>query len=147
MENINDVFAMLDWNRSEAEQAEGIRLSSEVEDFSIFFQPCKENFGKNIWGNCAIILSKKSDEELSRYLPKLFEWIQDMNWPGADCIMERLLAFEPKKLAAPFINCYHKAVEDEDVMWIYGLKMVLADSSLSELLPEKVVEEIKRYEF
>ena len=37
-----------------------------------------------------MIISEKSDEELHTYLYKMFDWILDLNWPGAYCIFERL---------------------------------------------------------
>lgn len=47
-----------------------------------------------MWNNCAKILSDKSDEELSPYLPELFRWLKDLNWPGAICIYDRLIISE-----------------------------------------------------
>lgn len=40
---------------------------------------------------------KKSDEELEPYLISLFEWVQDMNWPGATLIFNRLLMYKDKE--------------------------------------------------
>lgn len=147
MENRNSIFDLLDWNESKERQEEGVRLALQINDLSIFIQPCTEKHGKNIWDNCALILSQKTNEELSPYLPKLLEWIQDLNWPGAEQIMERLSRFDPKELVNPFISCYTKAVLDEDIMWICWLKELLEKSHLTELLPTKIVDEIKQFVF
>ncbi|MBQ9119946.1 MAG: DivIVA domain-containing protein, partial [Lachnospiraceae bacterium] len=46
----------------------------------------------------ALILAEKSDEELSPHLIQLMEWLQDLNWPGAVCIQDRLKAFSKNRL-------------------------------------------------
>lgn len=41
-------------------------------------------------GNCALIISEKSDEELKYWLYYLFDWIKDLDEPGALKIFNRL---------------------------------------------------------
>ena len=47
-------------------------------------------YGKNTWNNCALILAEKKDSELEPYLYELIEWLEDFDYPGAECIFERL---------------------------------------------------------
>ena len=90
MADIDYILDLLDWNRTEEEQAEGLRLARQVKAFNVFLQPCDKKNNKNVWDNCALIVSEKEDSDLFVYLPNLFMWIQDLNWPGAFCIVERL---------------------------------------------------------
>ena len=86
MIDIDYIMGLLDWNKSIADQAEGIKIAENIENINVFLQPCSKNYNKNVWDNCAKILSARSNEELSPYMIELMEWLQDMNWPGAFCI-------------------------------------------------------------
>ena len=90
MVNIDAIMALLDWNNSTEQQERGIELAKDVKCINVFLQPNQREYGKNVWDNCAKILSERSDAELSPYLVDLMRWLQDMNWPGAFCILERL---------------------------------------------------------
>ncbi len=94
MLDINEIMRCLDWNSSKSKQAEGIEMAKEVKCLSAFFQPLDLEFNKNVWDNCAKVLSERPDCELKPYLSRMFEWIKDLNWPGALCIMERLRFYE-----------------------------------------------------
>ena len=95
MYNIDEIMDMLDWNNPISVQAKGCELAGSIKCINVFLQPGHPGHGKNVWENCAKILSKKSDAELSPYLMELFDWVKDLNWPGAVRIFERLLKYEP----------------------------------------------------
>lgn len=97
MVNIDYIFDLIDWNNSENIQQHGIQLAREVKSINVFLQPCDKEHNKNVWDNCAIILSERTDEELSPYLTQLLQWLQDMNWPGAFCILDRIKHYKDKK--------------------------------------------------
>lgn len=125
MTNIDYIMSLLDWNKSTDEQADGIKMAEDVECINVFLQPCSKNYNKNVWENCAKILSKRTDDELSPYLTELLEWLRDMNWPGAFCILDRL----KKMVNEPFFKSsyniclkYARALEDE--VWVSNLKMI-----------------------
>ena len=86
MVSIDYIMSLLDWNNSTEQQTQGIELAKRVKCLNVFLQPNNYCYGKNVWGNCAKILSARSNEELSPYLTELMMWLQDMNWPGAFCI-------------------------------------------------------------
>ena len=69
MINIDYIMSLIAWNKSINEQSDGIKMAEEVENINVFLQPCN----KNVCDNCAKILSKRTDDELSPYLVELLE--------------------------------------------------------------------------
>ena len=117
---------LIDWNNSEDNQAKGIELAHEVKCISIFLQPVEKHYNKNVWDNCAKILSEKSDQELSTYLIPLMRWLQDMNWPGAFCILDRLRKYEKDLLFELALDtCIKDAKALEDAVWESNLHDIL----------------------
>ena len=124
MINIDYILSLLDWNNPDEEQEKGVKLAKDIKCISAFIQP-GHPYGKNIWDNCAKILAERDDKELEPHLIELLEWLQDMNWPGAFCIFDRL----KKMLDVPgFQYSYNvcmkcaKALDDE--AWINNLEML-----------------------
>lgn len=42
------------------------------------------------------MIIEKKDKELAPYMSLLLKWLQDLNWPGALLVLERLKHVEPK---------------------------------------------------
>ena len=128
MVDINYIMSLLDWGNSIEKQEEGIKLAQNIECINVFLQPCSENYNKNVWDNCAKILSARSNEELFPYIIELMEWLQDMNWPGAFCIFDRLKGMVNEPLFEySYTIClkYAQALEYEE--WENILRMLKAD--------------------
>lgn len=87
--DIYELLIQLDANKSKAIQENAIEELKKEKDLNIFLQSL-EPLGKTIWENCASILCSKTDDELIPYIKSLLEWLQDMNWPGAWQILERI---------------------------------------------------------
>lgn len=124
MISIDYIMKLIDWNNSIEEQAMGIKLAQDVKCINVFLQPLSP-YGKNVWDNCAKILSEKTNEELAPYLIELMEWLRDMNWPGALCIFDRLKKMEGELLFEySYKSClkYAKALKDD--VWQTNLKML-----------------------
>lgn len=117
---IDRIFEMLSWDNEEEIQAKGIEEDKKIKHLSVLIQPIES---KSIWENCAKVLANKSDQELESYLIPLFEWLQDMNWPGAEIIYERLKMNPEQKIKASYDICFAKAELTEDAVW----KNVLLD--------------------
>ena len=93
MVDIDKIMDMLDWNNPPEVQEEGRALAREVRCINVFLQPGHPGHVKNVWDNCAIILSERSDQTLRPYLYELFKWLEDMSWPGAICVYNRLKSY------------------------------------------------------
>ena len=116
MNDIDSILEMLDWNCSQDTQSEGRRLGLRVKCINTFMQPGAP-YGKRIWENCARIVASKGDEILQYYLLELFEWIQDLNWPGAIVIRNRLMQYRGTNYDFWLEYCYKCATATGDEVW------------------------------
>lgn len=122
MEEKERIFDLFDWNNPKEKQEEGLQLARQVRDLTIFLQPISEKHNKNVWENCARILCEKEDEELEGILCSLMEWLQDLNWPGALLIQERLRHFEKKeKREEAKCTCMAEAVRQGNSVWLSNM--------------------------
>lgn len=114
MNDIDRIFDDLLCTNSEDVQARGIEAGKTVKYFSIFIMPV---MNKRIWHNCAKILEDKNDKELKPYFPVLLQWLQDMNWPGAEIIFNRLLKVTDPELLIDYNLCLSNAKHSGDKPW------------------------------
>ena len=125
MVDITEIMDMLDWHMPSEIQSKGISLAINTETIIPFIQPLTPKHNKNVWENCAVIIAEKSDENLKPYLVELLEWLQDMNWPGAFCILDRLKNYSDKNSILSAISiCIQKAKDCNDEIWEGNLLML-----------------------
>ena len=93
---------------------EMIEEAKKIKNLSVLFQPIES---KSIWENCAKVLASKDDEKLSFYLLDLFKWLQDLNWPGADIIYERLLKMPKQHIETAHRISLSIAENSKDMVW------------------------------
>lgn len=91
MKSIDEIMYLISWERSENEQTEGINAAEDIQCIKTFFLPMGKNGGKKVWENCAVIISRRHDDELIPYIMDMLFWIADLNWPGAEIILQRLI--------------------------------------------------------
>jgi Domain of unknown function (DUF5071) len=53
----------------------------------------------------------------------LFEWLQDMNWPGALIVREILLNLPKDALVNNYEDAIYKATSESDEEWLLNLKL------------------------
>ena len=95
--SIEKILEMLSWNNSDKVQNQGINLAEKINYLGHLFQPVTAKESKSLWKNCALILKDKTDEQLRFWLIDCFIWLQDMNWPGAVTIADRLKLMRGKE--------------------------------------------------
>lgn len=123
---IEYVFRLIDWHMPAEIQYKGISLAKNAETIIPFIQPSTPTHDKKVWENCAVIIAEKSDENLKPYLAELLEWLQDMNWPGAFCILNRLKKYSDNDSICNAINvCIEKAKKCRDEVWESNLRLLL----------------------
>lgn len=114
MMDIDRIFSMLSWNNAEEIQQEGIQEAQKIEHLSVWFQPIES---KSVWENCAKVLASKSNDILEPYLYLMFEWLRDLNWPGAEVMFHRLLDIPIGSLKNPYRYSLEQAKTRNDVPW------------------------------
>lgn len=104
----------------------GVSLARDTETIIPFIQPLTPEHNKNVWEGCAVIIAEKSDEDLKPYLVELLGWLQDMNWPGAFCILNRLQRYADNNSLRDAINiCIEKARKCRNEVWEGNLCLLL----------------------
>lgn len=145
MKDIEHIYKMLDWRNPLEIQLKGIEFAKEFGDISLLIQPAADI---SIWENCARAVYEISDDRLQPYLPSLLEWIQDLNWPGALTILERLKVFSGEKLKKPFVKFVVAAIQlknEEGLKWLDNLSELLDNESLKEKLPSEIRKILQKH--
>lgn len=123
--DIDEIIEMLNENNDFEIQQKGIIEGKKIKNFNVFLQPRSIENCKLVWKNCAIIISSKSDSELLTYFDELFTWIQDINWPGAILIEERLKEMKDTTYLKRKLNEKIKiAASIEDYEWLEQLNKI-----------------------
>ena len=145
MRDIQNIYKMLSLEKPDEIRTEGFRLAKKIEDLSLLILPPA---APSVWECCAQVLCEKSDVVLEPYLCSLLEWLQDLNWPGALIILERLKIFSGEKLKKPFMDCFTYANNlnnEQGLMWLYYLSELLDNEELKAILPKPIVEKLKKH--
>ena len=104
---------------------------------------------KNVWENCAKILDDKTDKELLPYLTDILLWIEDINWPGAMIILERMKKFSEIRhlsLAIQETISILDAIDGENrEVWLMYLSELLDNKKLKDELPVDTLNALKSY--
>lgn len=129
MLNLDEIYELFIWDKSytdeeyEARVNKGIAEAAKFKNIYPFIQPIivPAEKSKVIWEPCAKVVSKKSDAELEQYVYLLFEWLKDMNWPGAWIIFDRLLKMPFSEIEEKYSYCRKQAEREEDELWLMAL--------------------------
>ena len=131
MNNIDIIYNMMDWQNDEALQKSGRALAENLVDLSPLIMPIGK---KSIWENCARVIAEKSDHVLRPYLFRLLIWLQDMNWPGAFIIAERLKKVNVSILSAPLSEAIDIAQGKADDIWLDYLAIFIECREIEQYL-------------
>lgn len=75
---------------------------------------------KDCWANCAKVICARSDQEIIGIALEMFEWLQDLNWPGATDIVSRLKELPADVLRRLYRISLEEAKKDDE--WLFFLK-------------------------
>lgn len=128
--NIDEIYDLFTWDASYSDEEYnarvelGIAEARKLKNIYPFIQPiiAGDKSSKSVWEPCAKVVALKSDEELDNYLDLLLDWLQDMNWPGADVIFERLSKIPTAKIERQIDFCIHRAKREDDEIWLDTLE-------------------------
>ena len=96
--SIDEIYNLFMWDNqltneeNENKAQKGIDAAKQIKNLFPFMQPIivPPEESKMVWEPCAKVIAMRSDNELEPYIFMLLEWIQDLNWPGALTIYDRL---------------------------------------------------------
>lgn len=117
---LDQLLDNLSWNRPIEVQNRAIEeiLKFKPLDYTLLIMPK----AKSCWENAAKILRKSDLPHTREIVMGLLEWLQDLNWPGAQIVIEILESIN-KITLIPFIEeTLKKAALDGDYVWIYWIK-------------------------
>ena len=127
--NIDDIYDLFSWEISDSDDEydmrvqKGIAEARKLRNIYPFIRPVVAGRNsKSVWEPCAKVIALKSDEELDDYMYLLLEWLQDMNWPGAEIIFERLSQMPFAKIQDYVEFSIHRAERDNDRSWLNTLE-------------------------
>ncbi len=128
--DINLLIRSLDWDTpAEIKEAAMKELEKLDEDnLSVLLQPN----GKGCWENAAILLRTIGYPRIRKILPGLFEWLQDVNWPGADIVIEILANINKKDILPHIEHTLIEAAKKNDEPWINGINYLVNAMKLTE---------------
>lgn len=146
MTDIDRIMYLIDWKRSPAEQQEGISLAREVVCINAFFQPISSEYSKSVWDNCAAIICERSDVELLPYITDMLLWIEDLNWPGAERIQQRLIEFRDISRLASVLDSLVPDLEKlKKTSWLMFISDLLSNRELSHTINNSTKEILTKY--
>ena len=142
--DIDTLFEMMDEDQPTEVQEEALREARKIKSLSVFMQPIEYKWS---WENCAKVICEKTDKELDTYICEMLEWLQDLNWPGAFLIMERLEKMDPQLLLDVTIYEVKQALLLKDNEWLIYMSYLLKNKKFYDALSEekKYQKILKKY--
>ena len=130
LHEMEETIKFLHWNNSDSATEKAIEclaMDSDM-DLNLLIQPV---LGKGYWDNCAEVLRRKGYPIIEPVTKKLFEWLQDMNWPGSETIYKLLKTYPKICFMKYYINAIMSAITDKDEDWLYWLARFVHDEFVS----------------
>ena len=124
---IDAIYELFIWDESltdelyEERVIKGVNEAKHCKYLFPFLQPIIPGESKTIWEPCSKVVAAKTDEELKPYLYLIFEWLQDMNWPGAWVIFERLSKMTFSTLKEELEYSKQRTEREKDTLWYKNL--------------------------
>jgi hypothetical protein len=146
MYGIDEIMEMLDWNNNLEVQQKGVELGGKIKTINAFILPMHSGCNKNVWENCAKILSKQTDKTLEPYLGQLLEWLEDLNWSGAEIILERLKKF--LAVESLMFNLKHMvdlASATKNITWLINMAELLDNEELKKYSSNDTIKTLNEF--
>jgi hypothetical protein len=112
-------------------------------DPQLFLQPN----GKAYWSKSAVLLERLGYPRIVPVIDGLFDWIKDMNWPGANIVQRILLSIPDDVFFGYYQKAVKNAIETNDEDWLLYLSWYVKKKSLSksEFSDESLYLHLERY--
>jgi hypothetical protein len=120
----HELVEKLHWHYTVEEQEPAMSeiVQRENFDLKLLLQP----MGKMYWDNAALVLTRMSCERLLPVMDGLFEWIADLNWPGADTVFELLESLPANVFMPSFEKAARQAILEKTPAWRNNLCLFIS---------------------
>ena len=133
--SIDELYNLLMWDNQLSDEEnkiktqKGIEAAKQIKNLFPFMQPIivPPEKSKMIWEPCAKVVAMRSDKELEPFMFNLLEWIQDLNWPGAMIIYDRLTQIPYNIIEFAFMHSRKEAEQTNDSCWLNALNNLYED--------------------
>lgn len=125
-----NIFKNLSWNAPLDSQKRAINEIASIVNLNpnTLIQP----LSKEYWENAARALSMIGYPRIEEAIPGLFNWLQDLNWPGALIVMDLLKSLPKEVIIRHLESAVSEAFSTDDDIWLINLATFLADFKLQE---------------
>lgn len=120
MDNLKKLIDDLDWNKPIEIQEKAIKNLENIleKDLCKLIQPKS----KYCWENAAKVINIIGYPKIKPIIPDLFEWLKDLNWPGAVIIVNTLKNIESDEINEFIKEALIKAELENDELWKSGIE-------------------------
>lgn len=133
--SIDDIYDLFIWDiqlsaeENEAKVQKGMDAAKQIRNLFPFMQPTiiPPGKSKSVWEPCAKVVAMRSDEDLLPFMFMLLEWLQDLNWPGAQIIYNRIRQMPYSSIEFAFQCTRTKAEQTKDAGWLAVLDDLHSD--------------------
>jgi hypothetical protein len=92
----------------------------------------RDIYGKECWFSIAEIICKTGYPKNEKAMPALFEWLQDINWPGALDVWNFLIALNTPVFVRHCEAAIEQAKRDDDLIWLEFISSLVNEKGLAE---------------
>lgn len=128
-QDIDTLLQKLSWDKDTNTQQKAIQELIQMDEKDIL--KLIQLKDKKHWNNAALVLKQIGYPGNKLAIPRLIEWLKDMNWPGAWTALETLLVIDNSILLPYIENALEKALQENDEMWLMGLKELVGRLKLN----------------
>ena len=89
-------------------------------------------YEKKYWEDAAKVLEARGYPIIKDVILDVFEWMKDMNWPGALIAYDILKKLPEDILVENLETSIQKAISTNDIGWLYWLNLFLEDGIVDE---------------
>lgn len=131
MNRREQIIQMINYKSTEEMQRKGVKMAlSEVDlDFIMYYSS-----DPTYADNCAKIFTSLPYDKCEKYFDDLFSWIEDLNQPGAQEILEYLAAAPAELMLNSFCISLEASIKRKNKMMAEGLLMIISENKQLEML-------------
>jgi hypothetical protein len=127
---IDNLIEQLSWNGTEERQRHAIDALVELVPHSELYKLMRPGKAKDTWENAAEVIARYNRKFGQKEILGMFEWLQDINWPGASLIFKKLNSMSRHQISAPLEMAMCQAQRTNDQEWMEQLVKIRENNQL-----------------